>query len=66
MEMRKKTIEEFQDDCLSIHNKIQEAITLSRDGKWYLSDTKLQGVKQKVLNLHLELNRLKENENNTN
>ena len=59
MEKQKRTVAELQDVCLSIHNKIQEAIKLSRDGKWYLSDAKLQGVRQKVLNLYSELGRIK-------
>jgi len=55
----KEVIDFLKDECLSIHNKLQEAIKLSRDGKWYLSDTKLQGIRQKVLNLYAEIEKIK-------
>ncbi len=42
----------FEDELLSVHNKMQEAISLARDGKWYHSDTKMQGTKQKLMNLY--------------
>jgi hypothetical protein len=55
------------EEILSIYNKIQEAINLSRDGKWYHSDTKLQGTKQKISNLYENLGSLRkeiQNEDN--
>lgn len=42
----------FGDEVLSVNNKMQEAINLARDGKWYHSDTKMQGTKQKLMNLY--------------
>ena len=45
-------LEYFEDELLSVHNKMQEAINLARDGKWYHADTKMQGTKQKLMNLY--------------
>jgi len=35
-------LEHFEDELLGVHNKMQEAINLARDGKWYHADTKLR------------------------
>lgn len=50
---------DFENETLGIHNKVQEAVNLARNGKWYHSDTKLQGTKQKVLNLCIKIQTLK-------
>lgn len=57
-------INTINEELLSIHNKIQEAINLARDGKWYHADTKMQGTKQKVLNLYRQGKEIKDNLNN--
>ena len=59
-------ISKLQEECLSIYNKIQEAINLERDGKWYIADTKLQGIKQKILNLHSLLGGMDNSKNDQN
>ena len=64
-----KELSQFEAEMLSVHNKIQEAVSLARDGKWYHADTKMQGTKQKVLNLYSDIQSLQKelnNENNTN
>ena len=50
---------QLEDELLSVHNKVQEAINLERDGKWYHADTKLQGTKQKIMNLYEGVQSLK-------
>ena len=64
--MEKEKIEILQEECLSIYNKMQEAIKLARDGKWYYSDTKMQGIKQKISNLYYEIGKLKQNNSEDN
>jgi len=62
-------LESWENEILSIHNKIQEAQNLERDGKWFHADTKLQGLKQKVLNLYEVVKTYRnglQNENNSN
>jgi len=59
-------LSQFETEILSVHNKIQEAVSLARDGKWYHADTKLQGTKQKVLNLYSDLQSLQKEINNEN
>lgn len=49
----------FENELLGVHNKMQEAINLARDGKWYHADTKLQGTKQKLMNLYEGVKSLK-------
>jgi len=59
----------LENELLGVHNKIQESINLARDGKWYHADTKMQGTKQKLMNLYSGVKSLKEeisNESNTN
>jgi len=59
----------LESELLGVHNKIQESINLARDGKWYHADTKMQGTKQKLMNLYSGVKSLKEeisNESNTN
>ena len=59
----------LENELLGVHNKMQEAINLARDGKWYHADTKLQGTKQKLMNLYSGVQSLKKeigNEDNTN
>ena len=58
---------QFENELLSVHNKMQEAINLARDGKWYHADTKMQGTKQKLMNLYHVVRSLKReiSENNT-
>ena len=58
----------FENEILSVHNKVQESVNLAREGKWYHSDTKMQGVKQKILNLYENVKSLKRelNENSSN
>ena len=62
-----KELMHFEDELLGVHNKMQEAINLAGDGKWYHADTKLQGTKQKLMNLYEGVKSLKRdlNENNT-
>lgn len=50
---------QFENELLGVHNKMQEAISLARDGKWYHADTKLQGTKQKLMNLYSGVQSLK-------
>lgn len=71
--MTKETIVEelayLENELLGVHNKMQEAINLARDGKWYHADTKMQGTKQKLMNLYSGVKSLKteiNDENNTN
>jgi hypothetical protein len=59
---KKNLVEElshFENELLGVHNKMQEAINLARDGKWYHADTKLQGTKQKLMNLYEGVESLK-------
>jgi len=58
---------QFEDELLGVHNKIQEAVNLARDGKWYHADTKMQGTKQKLMNLYHAVRSLKKeiSENST-
>ena len=48
-----------ENELLGVHNKVQESINLARDGKWYHADTKLQGTKQKLMNLYEGVKSLK-------
>lgn len=61
-------LEHIESELLGIHNKIQESINLARDGKWYHADTKMQGTKQKLMNLYEGIKSLKRelSENNSN
>ena len=63
-----KELTYFENEILSVHNKIQESVNLARDGKWYHADTKMQGGKQKILNLYENVKSLKRelNENSAN
>ena len=45
---------------------MQEAINLARDGKWYHADTKMQGTKQKLMNLYEGVKSLKRELNEDN
>jgi hypothetical protein len=56
----------FENELLGVHNKMQEAISLARDGKWYHADTKLQGTKQKLMNLYSGVKSLKKEINEGN
>lgn len=58
----------FENEVLGVYNKTQEAVNLARDGKWYHADTKMQGTKQKIMNLYEDVKSLKkelDNENNS-
>ena len=61
--MKKEELREelmrFEDEILGVYNKMQEAINLARDGKWYHADTKMQGTKQKLMNLYEGVKSLK-------
>lgn len=59
-------LEHLENELLGVHNKIQESISLSRDGKWYHADTKLQGTKQKLMNLYEGVKSLKRDLNEDN
>lgn len=63
-----KELTYVEEELLGVHNKIQESINLARDGKWYHADTKMQGTKQKLMNLYEGLKSLKRelSENNSN
>lgn len=52
-------LNQFENELLGVHNKMQEAINLARDGKWYHADTKMQGTKQKLMNLYEGVKSLK-------
>ena len=62
----KKELEAFENELLGVHNKMQEAINLARDGKWYHADTKMQGTKQKLMNLYEGVKSLKRDLNEDN
>ena len=59
-------LSQFEAEILSVHNKIQEAVSLARDGKWYHADTKMQGTKQKLMNLCSGVKSLKNEINESN
>ncbi len=56
----------LENELLGVYNKMQEAINLARDGKWYHADTKMQGTKQKLINLYEGVKSLKRDLNEDN
>lgn len=61
-----RDFEFLKTQLLSVHNKLQEGIQMSRNGKIYYADTKFQGVKQKILNLYYYTDKKIESFNNEN
>jgi len=71
--MNKSEVTLIKDEFLNLHNKVQEAIQLYREGKWYVADTKMAGIKQRTLNMYIKIESMiqndfpeNENENNKN
>jgi hypothetical protein len=60
--MNKNEVILIKDEFLNLHNKIQEAIQLYRDGKWYRADTRMAGIKQRALNMYIKIENIIQND----